>query len=231
MAGRRNSLYFHEEIMLLALRDERGTVGAGAMYNYALGGAILAELLLAKRICVEDGKRKMVNLVDARPVGEPVIDECLAKVAASKRRASTQTWVQRFASLKKLHHRIALGLCERDILRATEDKVLLIFRRTVYPEINPVPERKLIERMREAIFSDSDKVDPRTTILISLANSAGLLRIPFDIKQLKKRKKRIDQLTCGELMGKATKQAIEAAQTAMAIAAVMPAMMAATIHS
>jgi len=227
----RSSLYFHEEIMLLALRDEKGTVEAGGTYAYAMGGAILAELLLAGRISVEQGKKKLVNLDDDTPLGEPVLDDCLKKIADAKRRGTTQTWVQRFASLKNLRHRVATGLCERDILRATEDKVLLIFRRTIYPEINPVPERKLIERMREAIFSDSEKVDPRTTILISLANNAGLLRIHFDVKELKKRKKRIEQLTSGELMGKATKQAIEAAQAAVMVACVMPAVMAATIHS
>ena len=43
-----HSLFLHEEILLLALRDEEGTI-AGAMYQYAIGGALLAELLLQTR--------------------------------------------------------------------------------------------------------------------------------------------------------------------------------------
>ena len=73
-------LHLHEEIMLLALRDKEGTVELGSMYGYALGGAILAELLLAGRISVEDGKRKLIDLVNDAAIGEPVIDDCLRKV-------------------------------------------------------------------------------------------------------------------------------------------------------
>lgn len=231
MSRRQKPLHLHEEIMLLALRDEEGTVEFGSMYGYALSGAILAELLLAGRIAAEEGKKKLVNLVSDEPFGEPVIDECLKKIATAKRRAAPQNWVHSFASLKNLHHRIAQGLCDRGILRADEDKVLLIFRRKVYPEINPQPERRLIERLRKAIFSDSARVDPRTTILISLANGANLLRIPFDKKELKKRKRRIEQLTNGELMGKATKQAVEAAQAAVMVACILPAITVTAISS
>lgn len=215
-------LYLHEEIMLLALRDEAGTVAYGSMYSYALGGALLAELLLAGRIAVDEGKRKLVNLVSDEPFGEPVIDECLRKISTAKRRAVLQTWVNRFASLKNLHHRIAQGLCERRILRADEGKILLIFRRKIYPEINPQPERKLIERLRKAIFRDGYRVDPRTVVLLSLANGSNLLNTPFDKRELKRQKKRIEQIVNGELMGKATKGAVEAAQAAVMVACLMP---------
>ena len=41
-----SSLFLHEEVMLLALRDEEGTIASGTMYQYAIGAAILAELLV-----------------------------------------------------------------------------------------------------------------------------------------------------------------------------------------
>ncbi len=222
MSRRQTQLYLHEEIMLLALRDEEGTVEFGSMYGYALGGAILAELLLAGRISVDEGKRKLVNLVSDEPIGEPIIDEFLQRIARAKRRAVLQNWVNSFTSLKNLHHRIAHGLCERGILRADEDKILLIFRRKIYPEINPQPERKLIERLRKAIFGDSQRIDPRTVVLLSLANGANLLSIPFDKRELQKQKKRIERLGNGEMMGKATKGAVEAAQAAVMVACIVP---------
>ncbi len=231
MPSRAPTLYLHEEIMLLALRDEKGTVEFGSQYAYSLGGAILAELLQSGRIAVEDGKKKRVDLRSDKRLGDPVIDECLGKIAAAGRRASIQTWLQRFAQLKKLHHRVAERLCERGILRADRDKVLLIFNRTVYPEINPQPERRMIERMRKAIFNDGPRVDARTGILISLAKGANLLGIPFDKKELKRRKKRIEQITNGELMGKAAAEAIEAAQAAVMVACIIPAVIVPTISS
>jgi Golgi phosphoprotein 3 len=221
-------LYLHEEILLLALRDQEGTIASGSMYAYAIGGAILAELLLAKRIAVEGGKQKLINVVSTRPLGEPLIDECLEKIAAAKRRGTPQTWVQRFAHLKQLKHRVAQGLCNRSILGADEDTVLLLFRRKIYPEIDPRPERQVIGRLRKAIFGEGRQVDPRTAVLISLANGAGLLTIPFDKKELKARKQRIEQLVNGELLGRATREAVQAAQAAVMIGCIMPAVMATT---
>ena len=203
----------------------------GSMHDYTIGGAILAELLLAQRLAVEERKKKLADVLSDKPIGEPLIDECLAKVATAKRRAAPQTWVQRFAHLKQLRHRVARGLCKRGILRADEDTILLLFRRRIYPEIDPKPERKLIEGLRKAIFTSTRQVDPRTVVLLSLANSAGLLKIPFDRKKLKQRKQRIARLIDGELTGRATREAIQAAQSAAVIAATMPAIMAATVAS
>jgi Golgi phosphoprotein 3 len=223
------TLFLHEEIMLLALRDEEGTIASGSMYQYAVSGAILAELVLNKRIGVDEAKRKkLVSLVDSTPVGEPLLDECLEKINSAKRRASLQTWVSRFANVKNLKHRLAEQLCQRGILRADEDKVLLIFTRKMYPEIDREPERRIIDRLREAIFTDSEDVEPRTAVLLSLAHNADLLKNVFDKKELKRRKARIKQVIDGEMTGKAAKEAIEAMQAAVTVACIMPAITAAT---
>ena len=68
-------------------------------------------------------------------------------------------------------------------------------------------------------------------VLLSLAKSADLLKIPFDRKKLKQRRERIDRLVKGELIGGATREAVQAAQSAAAMAAIMPAMTAATVAS
>ena len=227
--GAQNTLYLHEEVMLLALRDEEGTIAPGTMYQYAIGGAILAELLLAGRISVEQSKKKLVNIATPRAFGEALIDECFERISSAKRRASLQSWVSRFAGVKNLKHRVAEQLCRRGILRVEEDKVLLLFTRKIYPEINPEPERQLIGRLRRAIFTDAGDVEPRTVVLVSLADSAGLLKVVFDKKKLRGRKKRIEQIINGEVTGKAAKEAIQAMQAAVMVACIMPAMMTATI--
>ena len=226
-----NTLFLHEEILLLALRDEEGTIASGGtMYQYAIGSALLAELLLSKRIEVDQSsKKKLVNLVSTTPLGEPLIDECLEKVSNAKRRAVLQTWVSRFTGVKNLKHRVAQQLCRRGILRAEEDKVLLLFTRKIYPEVNPGPERELIRRLEHAIFTETRDIDPRTVVLLSLANSTGLLKIVFDKKKLKGRKARIEQIVNGEITGKAAKEAIQAMQAAVMVACIMPTITAATV--
>ena len=225
----KHALLLYEEIMLLALRDDKGTIASGTMYQIAIGGAILSELLLEKRIKVDvSKKRKLVDLVDPKPVGDPLVDECLEKISNSKRRATLQTWVTRFANVKKLKHRAVAQLCKRRILRADEDKILLVFTRKTYPEIDPRPERELIERLRKAIFADAKTLDPRTVVLVSLAHNSGLLKITFDKKELKRRKARIESIIQGEMTGEAAKAAMEAMQAAILVCCIMPAVLAST---
>ena len=221
-----NGLFLHEEILLLALKDEEGTIAPGTMYQYAIGGAALAELLLRRRIgLVEHRSRKLVGVIDPEPVGDSLIDECLSRIVAAKRRASLDTWVSRVAESRDLTHRIARQLCHRGILRADEEEILLIFTRKIYPEIDAKPERQLLARLHEAIFTDTPNVEPRTVVLASLANSARILNALFDRKMLRQRKQRIEQIVNGEITGKATKEAIEAMEAAMAIVFLMPMMM------
>ena len=229
---RSEKLYLHEKIMLLTLRDKEGTVTFGVNYSFAIGGAILAELLLGKHIEIEEiKKKKYVRLINRTPIGDPLIDECIDKISKAKRRATIQTWVSKFTGIKNLKHRVAKQLCQRGILKESEDKVLMIFKRKIYPEINPEPEKKLIQQLRNAIFSDDGDVDPKTVVLVSLAHNTGLLNTTFDKKELKKRKKHIEKVINGELAGKAAKEAIEAMQAAIMVAAIVPVIVTTTVST
>ena len=225
-----DSLSLPEEILLLALHDEKGTTGIESMYQYAIGGAILAELLMQKRVCLDSSKKKTVHLVNAKPLGDPLLDESLRKLTDARKPAAAQTWVSRFAGVKSLKHRLAEGLCDRGILRADRDKIMLLFSRRIYPEIDPQPERALVERLREAVFTESNHLAPRTVVLVALADSAGLLNNVFDKKVLKGRKDRINRIVEGEVMAEATKAAIEAVQAAVMVAVIIPSITTAAVH-
>jgi len=213
--------------MLLALRNDRGTIAGGTMYAQAAGGAVLAELLLQGRIAGVTERRSTYAVVsNATPLGDPVVDECLAKIQASTRRRTFQAWVQRFAGMKQLKHRVAAGLASKGILRAEEQQVLLLFSRRIYPEMDPAVERAILARVREAIDRESKEVDPRTTVLIALAHHSGLLKANIDRKALKARRARIDAIIKGDAVGKATKDVIQAVQAAVMVAAIMPAIIA-----
>jgi hypothetical protein len=202
-------------MLLLMLRDEKGTIESKAgMYRIALGGALLSELLLEGRISVEPGKKKFVDVVDATPIGESVLDEALAKMASAKRRRPASAWVGSLAGIKRLRHRVAEGLCTRGILKDSEETVLLIFKRKAYPTIDSTHERHLLEKMRTAIVDGTSRVDARTAILIALAHATGLLRVHFDRSLLKRHKQRLDEVVKDDLIGGATLQAVRGAQAA-----------------
>jgi len=124
--------------------------------------------------------------------------------------------------MRQLKHRIANQLCRRGILKADEDKVLLVFPRTVYPEINPEPERRVIEPLRQAIFTETDDLDPRTVVLVSLAHATSILPVIFSRRDLKLRKERIKRIVNGEVAGKAARDAIDAMQAAVMVACMTP---------
>ena len=221
-------LDLHHEVLLLTLKNEEGVPDFGNNYSYGMAGAMLAELLLRERIEVEeDRKKKFLKLRDPAPVGEPALDAALLKMAAAKRRATLQTWVMRLGT-QNLKHVVAGELCRRNVLRADEDKVLLIFTRKIYPELDPRPEREIVQRLREAIYRDSSNVDPRTAILVSIANAANVLKNVFPKDELKSRKERIERVGAGQVGGAATREAIQAAQTAATMAAIMPALIVTT---
>jgi hypothetical protein len=231
MSPNSHDLYLHEELLLMALKDAQGTIESRAgMYGYALGGAILAELLLAGRVTVDDDKKKLVNFVPGPILREPLLDECLDLIGSAKRRRRATAWVERFATIKNLKHRVAQGLCRKGVLQASEDKILWLFTRKIYPERDPIPERRIIERVEQAVFGDAAEVDVRTATMVALAHGTDLLPIHFDKKRLKSRKARIKQITDGQLLGVAAREAVQAAQTA-AIAACSAACTAAIAAS
>lgn len=221
-------LHLYEEITLLALRDEKGTLATGYACH-AMAGAILAELLLEERISIAPGRKKLINIIDAEPCDDPVINECLSKMRGAKRRASLAAWVSRLAGIKRLHHKAARNLCRRQILKSAEGTVLLIFSRQVYPTVDPGPEKEILERLKSALLSDRADVDPRTVVLIALANSTGLLRVNLGKEIVRKRRARIKSITEGNAVGAATANVIAACQAAT-IAAISAANVA-TISS
>lgn len=227
-----NNLHIYEEILLLALRDKKGTILFGVNYQQALAGALLAELLLKKKIEIEtSGRSKFVKLVNRKSTRNQLLDECIEKLSRSKRRARPQTWVQRFANITRLKHKAAQSLCRKRILKMEENKVLLLFKQKIYPELNPKPEKQLIEKLSNAIFGGIKEVDPQTIILISICKSTGILNQLFDKKELKKQKQRIKDITTGNLIGQATKEAVEAMQAAIMVATIIPAITVATVSS
>jgi len=230
--NRNDPLTLHEQLMLLMLQDDSGTMESHTtMYQLALGGSLLAQLLLSGAVTIDAEDKNYVRVARAKRLGDPILDECLELVSHAKRPRRAADWVSSFGGLKRLRHRIAEELCRKGILEDSEDKVLFFFTRSVYPTINPAPERRLVESLRDAILRDSRDLQPDVVLLIALAHATGLLRIHFDKRELKDRNERIERIAKGDMVGSATADAVRAAEAAVqaAQAAVMAAIIASTV--
>jgi len=221
-------LYLHEEVLLLALDDEKGTFEPGAWSQPALAGAIIGELLDGGRLTtLKDGKREVVKVIKSEPFGEALLDDYLALIKDSKKSYPAKHWAGVFSVRGDLIPRTAESLCALGVLRTDERKVLLFFTRKSYPEVDATYEDDLVERLRVTIFEDDDAIDSRTQMLVAIANQTRLLQVHFDKKDLAVREGRIKAIVNGDLAGAATKGAIELANTAFfmtSVSAMVPIM-------
>ena len=218
-----SELMLQHEIMLLALRDKQGTFQSGR-YAPALVGALLAQLVLLDRIGIKKDKGQVVILIDRKPTGDEVLDELLEKIASSKKQLRLEHWVGQGIAIKQLAQRIAAQLCDLKILRNEERRLLWVFVRQLYPEINSKYERRIKIRMSKLMFGQTTRHDLRTTVLVALANHTGLLASNFGKDRLQRNKQRIRKISRGDMFAaRATKNAAAAMNSAILIAAIMPA--------
>jgi hypothetical protein len=221
------SLTLPEQVLLVALKDESGTLESKASYwRQVLAGAVLAELIVSERI--ELGERKRVNLLNSEPTNNPLSDHWLSAIQARENPKTMNQWISKISGMSKLLHQLANQLCEKGVLKLEESKVLFVFNRKTYPTVNPEPEQTMVQQLSNAIFEANDDIDVRTMLLISLLHPAGMLGIYFENKALRPQKDRINQIIQGEAVGQSTAAAIQAVQTAIIVAAVMPAIIAST---
>lgn len=210
----KTKLTMYEEILLLALDDRKGTAAMDSAHANAMGGAILAELVLLGALRIGADKKMFVDAEPGAQVDDPLLGESLELVRTAKRRKRAVDWVMKFASLKDLKNRTARGLVVKGVLGEEHDRVLGIFPRTKFPERDPGPEQALIGRLRQAVLTDAEMVDERTLVVTIIANACSMLPRVIDKKELKARKARLKQLAEGHLAGAATAQAVQAAQAA-----------------
>ncbi len=180
MSSSRSDLHLHEQLLLLALRQRNGIVDNSSLFRTTLGAAILAELAFDGWIRIDEGRKGLVDAIDSRPdqVGDEILDEALALVRESKRRRAT-TWISAFASLKRMTHRTAEGLCNRGILRSEEARTLRFFPYKVYPTVDTDTEHRLIAEIGGAATGDGE-VDLRPGVIVSLAHATRLLGGRFE---------------------------------------------------
>jgi hypothetical protein len=209
--------YLHEDILLLAFRG-KGRADARSLHPYALGGAVLAELLLHDRVVIEPGRwYQRVRVLSPTQVGEPILDRGLERMRAARRRSAPATWVGRLARVAN-SGTVARGLHRRGVLRIESRRYLLMFTLAAYPERDSEIARRPVETLREVIF-DGQPADERTRALTALAWHADLLEPVFGKDEIRRQRERLKELTDGQPAGDATRTALRLKRLAIAIGA------------
>lgn len=206
-----------EELLLLAMDDEKGTVvfSASDYLNYGLAGAILAELTILERIELND---KKVVVINEEETGVTFLDSVLGEIKQSNKSKKVDDWINRINSkMGQMRKDMIQLLVEKGVLKEEEKKVLWIFNQSTYPTDKEIPEQEIRNRVHASLFGD-EKPNVRSAMLLSLIKSCNLVDEVFSKDEKKEATKRMDEIIKNHDYGKAVKASIEEMQTAVIVA-------------
>lgn len=216
-----------EELLLLALDDERGAVypKARMALDFALCATMLAELTAAGRLHMDE--RGRLTVLPGPDSGHPVLDAACAAIGA-KPGHDARYWVRHLSrDVHGLHQRLLDGLVAQGTLQRRDRRILLLFHQNVFPERDGRVEHDVRARL-DGVLLDGCEADMRTSTLVRLLDACGLLATLYDRRQRKAVAARIKALRDHpDPAVDAADRAIRA-QTAAMTAAVIAASVAAT---
>ncbi|MFG2039457.1 GPP34 family phosphoprotein [Dactylosporangium sp. NPDC048998] len=156
------SIALAEELLLLAYDDESGkATGSHIGLDLGMAAAVLVELALAGRIVYVDGT---IVVTEPSPIGEPIADEVLARVAADTPH-SPASWVQRLRH--GLRDRVLADLCDRGVVCDVDETTMGFIHVHRYPTVDPTVEAEVRARLSRALIGD-EMPDERTAALATL---------------------------------------------------------------
>jgi hypothetical protein len=151
-----------EELLLLAYDDVSGkAVGSRIGLDLGMAAAVLVELALAGKVAYSDG---MIMVTDATPVGEPIADDVLRRIAADAPH-SPASWVQRLRH--GLRDRVLADLCSRGVIRDVDETALGFIHVHRYPTVDGSVEVDIRARLTKAL-GGGEPPDERTAALATL---------------------------------------------------------------
>ncbi|GLY29572.1 GPP34 family phosphoprotein [Kineosporia sp. NBRC 101731] len=164
-----------EELMLLLLDDEKGSVAGSPSLQFLLGGGLLVELALLERV----GQSEKKSLLTGRkllatgtgPLPDPLLQAAYDTIA-EKPRGAQQALTKIGKGLQKT---VPERLVERGILREEKKKMLGVIPHIVHPAENTSYETQLRRKMRP-VLADGATPDQRTASLIALLSAGNALK-------------------------------------------------------
>ena len=196
-----------EELLLLMLDDETGrlTDRAAPAGDYALVGAILAELALEERIDTDPPRLRVRN---PAPTGDAVLDGVLARIQAEPTPQDSRWWVENLAQdVEDYRTAYFERLVQKGILKAEEGRFLWLFSERRYPVISDKEEREVKARLMSVIFEDG-MPDARDALLIGLSRAAGLFPLMLAPAELERAQPRIEAVSRHEALNQTVADAV-----------------------
>lgn len=196
-----------EELLLLMLDDATGQVVDRAMPagDYALAGAVLAELALQGRI---DTDLQHLYVTNAEATGNPTLDPALALLRAAPGAQASRGWIETLAAeAPALREALFARLVAQGVLRQQEHRFLWMFAERRYPQVSGREEREVKARLTAVLFAD-EIPEPRDALLLGLARAANLLGVFLSDAEIERAGPRIEQVVALEELNRSLATAV-----------------------
>jgi hypothetical protein len=202
-------LTLFEELFLLAFHEDKGKLIKWATENLPVGlaGAVLAELALSDRLRVEENHR--LELLDAAPTQDEILDAALEKINSSDRRRKVTYWVNQLNEKpKKLYERLEQRLVDKGIFQADESSLISLPSQNEADGYSASARYWLKRRLRGLALTDQ-KADLRDLTLLNLVLACDFVDLIFTKDERKIVRRRIYELLVGTALSNGQAQAIE----------------------
>ncbi|MCD7049568.1 GPP34 family phosphoprotein [Rhodococcus sp. BH2-1] len=217
-----------EDLLLLLLDDESGDpLVDGTRLPRVLAGAVLLELALDGYVTPadqgEDVERGRLAVRRMEAPADPILGHALGVVADARRPMKPE------AAIEKLDSEVRAAVFERVIdrgwVRESRRKVLGIFPSKVWPPVDESHERGVRHELSGVLVEGLDPT-PRAAALISLLSAVDAAAKVFPDTDRKMIRKRAKEIADGEWAGAAVRKAVDAINSAVFVAVMVPAMTA-----
>jgi Golgi phosphoprotein 3 len=185
-----------DELLLLALHDERGSVvrAAAPVLNGALVGAVMMELSLRGHLSEGTGHQLIAA---PTPTGDEILDDVRQRIADADRRQDARSWVSQLSrELPNLEDRLLDRMVAAGVLEQRDHRVLWVFPTRRYPLADGAVEQQARDRIR-AVVLEGEAPDARMAALISLVQACNLLDEVFAPDERAAARRRIVELIAG----------------------------------
>ncbi|MDR3577872.1 MAG: GPP34 family phosphoprotein [Anaerolineaceae bacterium] len=181
-----------EALFILAIDDGDGDLVESMVNDLepALAAGVLAELVLRKRIRLEDGR---VTVVDPSATENPILDRALYAMVETGRMRKIKYWINTL-TYEKLRGEIGQELVENGVLLRKKKRLLLAVPFGEHPAGDASAKFGLKNRLREIVLAGQAPEAPELIQLV-LLNNCGLLGLVFTRGERKSAGKKIMKLS------------------------------------
>lgn len=194
-----------EDLVLLAIEPDRGTIAARSRLPYGLRGSELVRLAASGRVGISSDR---IMVLDGQPTGDAQLDAALADLTGARRPPRPKTWVGHPGShiVDTYLARLAAAGAIRE-----DQRTLLGFIPALRWQIADTARAADARARLDAIARATGPVDTAQAAFAGLASASGLGAVLYPGMAHRQLRKRLEQIAKGELT-----QGAGAAQTAQA---------------